>query len=71
MIAKLELDSGNIVTYHVTTRREAFDRASATCGEQQTGGLLIIDGIDYGEFDYGNEFYYTVLTTGETWTIVE
>ncbi len=81
MIAKLELDCGVIHTFHVVTERQAIDRAVKVCRDDSQGGLLIINGVDYGEFDYGEfdygefdyglVFYFTNLSTGETWNIVE
>ena len=71
MLVKLELDNHDTLTFDAATEREAIDYASDICKEFESGGVMIIDGQDIGEFIFGVvELYYTDLTTREIHRIV-
>ena len=70
MIAKLELDNHVMSTFDVDNVNEAISRSIEICRDFDSGGVLMIDGKDYGSFDIGKDFIYKNLTTGETCCIV-
>ncbi len=70
MIAKLELDNHVTSTFDVDNVNEAIARSTEICRDFDSGGVLMIDGKDYGSFDLGKDFIYKNLTTGQTCIIV-
>ena len=51
MIAKLELDIHVTSTFEAENKCEAYSRALEICRDFDSGGVLVIDGKDYGEID--------------------
>lgn len=52
MIARLELDNFVVSTFNVSSLRSAYTKAYRICIDFESGGVLMIDGKDYGEFDF-------------------
>ncbi len=71
VIARLDLNCHCVISFNTATKREVFDRAADICHEHGFGGVLELDGVDYGEFDYGIELVFTELATGNQWYIVK
>ncbi len=73
MIAKLELDNHVVSTFDVDNVQEAYDRSVEICRDFESGGLLVLDGKGYGEFDFGDGLFclfFFNLTTRESWPIL-
>ena len=70
MIAKLELDIHVTSTFDIDNVNEAIDRSIEICRDFDSGGVLMVDGKDYGSFDLGKDFIFKNLTTGQVCAIV-
>ncbi len=51
MKIKLELDNHVTSTFEAENKREAYNKAIDICRNFDSGGVLMIDGKDYGEID--------------------
>ncbi len=70
MIARLELDNHVTSTFDVDNVDQAIARSTEICRDFESGGILVIDGKDYGSFDIGKDFIFKNLTTRQSWCIV-
>jgi len=58
----LELDNDVTSTFDANTLQDAQKQAWQICEDYQTGGVLVVDGVDVGEYDYcKGELFYTCL----------
>ena len=69
MLAKLKLDIHVTSTFDVDNVNEAYNRSIEICRDFESGGVLIIDGKEYGEFDFGDVLFFFQLTIRESWPI--
>ncbi len=69
MIAKLELDIHVTSTFDVDNVNEAYNRSIEICRDFESGGVLMLDGKDFGEFDFGDVPIFFHLTIRESWPI--